>query len=1400
MHQPGQFPPLPFPLLKSRFHSWWKAAGAGALIACSPCLNAQLAPGSLDPDFDTASQRIAGAATGAHQVTDLQSAPDGGYFLTGTITDSGPAATTLPAITKLSSSGALDGSYGTNGTTVLERYTSADGRHVILPLANGKVQIASGRGFTLVLKRLNAQGILDSTFGIQSESRLTLAGAVIPCAMVVQPDGKLVVLGTSDGLNPPTTKFMFLARFLANGGVDTSFGIGGLAPISNASGSPRDANTLTFLPGGRFQIGGWTSTTSACLLTGRFNSDGSPDQQYASSGVKRSPALPVASIQALHRDLNGGFFAIAPTPGEPPALTLMHLTAEAELDTTFSDDGVVVTSFANTVLTALDIAQRSDGRIFVTGKAQPAADSSFQQTRGFVLRYKPDGDQEPAFNQSALLITSMGPSGSELQKLFVEGDKLVVAGRSHTSDSGPGFGFYGASRYQAGDLIINTAPQITQPPVSQSVNQGKPVEFGILTALNPLRSWVRWRRNNVILPNEHRLTLTFPSADWRQEGNYSVEVGNFAGSVSAAFTLAVHAPPKVTNSPAFAFLPNGTEAELRVTASGRLPMTYQWQRYDLNFGEPHTSSSETNTLIVPKHPGWEGDYRVIVTNADGAATSTRVSFKTPPEYPVVTEQPESREIRLEDTTTMRVTVSGRPPFTFQWQRNQVNYGDPISQISGTSTLAVPSTPEFAGSYRCIITSALGWTASQEATLTVWTDSTIRQQQPRILIRAGQPLELAARVFDYRPTRAFQWQRNNLKFTGGIQTVTETGSLGNGPDVLLNLNLPTATLAHAGNYRVLMTTVAGRTVSDTASVGIVDPTDRALSVALGKTVKLSVQTAGPGLYHTWRRVDGTPLTGPRFAGIHTRALTITKAAASDAGDYVCDVQWSSYHGPAVPSGRASLQVQTAPPAVINVPLPPGSLLRPYRYALNRENEQTRFAVTGLPPGLRYNVATSEITGAPLVAGLFNVKIVASNETGSSSPVTMSLAIAGLPPYVKGTFAGPIGGTGDDLGLLQLVVTASGSFTGKGTAVIKPGVTSSFIFTGRLVGEEGIADFVGTSSTFALPAGEPPYMLQGACRVELYWPAGEPTPVCHISSAQGGTIVVELFANVWNPVTNPATEWTGFHNMALTPHAPFSALGSGYATASTLASGSIIAAGKMPDGRSITCSTFLNADASFWMYAGLSTAAQGRLSGLATLSSSRRLDGTLKWVRSAESIAPPVPTGYAYLQDFTTPVTVRGGLYLPPNLEGVTGPFLLDALPSSDPTKAAISVTLSDGPLTSDFVIPGTVSEAHAVALSPPASSRVREPRIISVSFNAPTGLFTGIGEWLTYENAGSDRVVSRTPMTMQGVIIQPDAGVTRGLALGCFNYKNEHIVYDTDGVTVLRRLQLPDSGGVTILAP
>src|SRR6266851_950649 len=144
------------------------------------------------------------------------------------------SALATPALAQLAP-GDLDSSFGVGGKVEARvGATAHDGGAAVL-LPDGRILVAGAAftgdpGYSIVLARFLPDGAADTSFGVNGGVSAVLPVSFRANAMAVQPDGKIVVAGSTDnalfGANALID--MALARFDADGNLDPSFGNGGV--------------------------------------------------------------------------------------------------------------------------------------------------------------------------------------------------------------------------------------------------------------------------------------------------------------------------------------------------------------------------------------------------------------------------------------------------------------------------------------------------------------------------------------------------------------------------------------------------------------------------------------------------------------------------------------------------------------------------------------------------------------------------------------------------------------------------------------------------------------------------------------------------------------------------------------------------------------------------------------------------------------------------------------------------------------------------------------------------------------------------------------------------------------------------------------------------------------------
>jgi uncharacterized delta-60 repeat protein len=281
-------------------------------------------------------------------------------------------------------------------------------------------------------------GVLDPSFGngglVVTDFTVPVPGYDIGRAVVQQPDGKIVVFGTSSDSD---ISYVALARFNPDGSLDGSFGTGGRVLESFPGLQPQDP-----APGGlAVQADGTLIITGSVLnangdtdfLVARFDTSGNLDASFDEDGWATTDlggydVVFSAAVQTDGKILGVGYSNQA----DNSDFALVRYNADGSLDPTFGTDGMVTTDLGSVEDRAFSVALEPDGRIVAAGFSLDPV-TSF--SRFAVARYTPDGALDSTFDGDGQVITAVGATtnhgvgGATAYSVAVQSDgKIIAAG------------------------------------------------------------------------------------------------------------------------------------------------------------------------------------------------------------------------------------------------------------------------------------------------------------------------------------------------------------------------------------------------------------------------------------------------------------------------------------------------------------------------------------------------------------------------------------------------------------------------------------------------------------------------------------------------------------------------------------------------------------------------------------------------------------------------------------------------------------------------------------------------------------------------------------------------------------------------------------------------------------
>ena len=326
-------------------------------------------------------------------------------------------------------------------------------------------------------RTLFSAGSLDPSFGNGGELAVSFPGGqtiTVVRDSLVQPDGKIVVVGQAiDPTGPNMTDFA-LARLNPDGTPDTAFNNGAGIYVFHSAGNADDGTGVALQSDGKIVVSATFEETRTdqtdygIFAVGRFNADGTLDTGFGDQGaiaVNFNTTGTNAQAAAAHDVLVGPDDKItvvgyaAPDPAQSTSdIALARFNADGTADTTFGTGGKVLTQVRTGVAGDSELGESSafdaSGDIIVTGTAGTTINGTV--TQFLTTRFLPTGAVDTTFGTGGYVTTNFA-APTDIGALAV-GDAaavqpdggIVVGGLvAHIDASANITGHFALARYNA---------------------------------------------------------------------------------------------------------------------------------------------------------------------------------------------------------------------------------------------------------------------------------------------------------------------------------------------------------------------------------------------------------------------------------------------------------------------------------------------------------------------------------------------------------------------------------------------------------------------------------------------------------------------------------------------------------------------------------------------------------------------------------------------------------------------------------------------------------------------------------------------------------------------------------------------------------------------------------------
>jgi uncharacterized delta-60 repeat protein len=278
------------------------------------------------------------------------------------------------ALTRYYPNGNLDTTFGNNGIVSTDWYScsvydaklQADNKIIVVGSDSTEWSIGE-----FALARYNTDGSLDATFGNNGKVTTNFGFYAEAFTLALQSNNKIIAAGIYDSGNFDNMHFA-LVRYNTNGSLDTTFGNNGKI-MTAFNGDYELANAIS------------VQTDNKIIAAGMSN------------------------------DATGNSY-----------FTLARYTTNGSLDTTFGNNGKVITGFAGSNAAAEAIALQTNNKIVVAGYSNGINNFDFA-----LARYNTDGSLDTSFGNGGKVITDFNGEEQKINAITLQADKILAAGYSY---------------------------------------------------------------------------------------------------------------------------------------------------------------------------------------------------------------------------------------------------------------------------------------------------------------------------------------------------------------------------------------------------------------------------------------------------------------------------------------------------------------------------------------------------------------------------------------------------------------------------------------------------------------------------------------------------------------------------------------------------------------------------------------------------------------------------------------------------------------------------------------------------------------------------------------------------------------------------------------------------------
>ncbi len=325
----------------------------------------------------------------------------------------------------------LDTTFGFNGRVAVELGVR-NSAHAVAVQPDGKIVVAgssskgSGLGFSLL--RFNKDGSLDSAFNGDGSLVTSLStGDSEALALGLLSDGRIIAAGYSH--NGKDRDFA-LVCYLPDGSRDRTFGRNGAVVTSIGNGNEEIA-ALTVNSDDMITVAGVTEgTVGRVLVTARYRADGVLDDSFGEHGLNLIGIGKDVAVEGIIERKDGSLVVSGSLKEKKgTSLMLVGLGAEGRIDNRFGVKGIAVPSGSFVASEGYGLTEDSEGHLYVVGSVGVAGSRD-----SALFRFTRAGKVDSSFGDKGVVVTQVSKQDDVLYAVTIGRSGVIASG--YTTDAG----------------------------------------------------------------------------------------------------------------------------------------------------------------------------------------------------------------------------------------------------------------------------------------------------------------------------------------------------------------------------------------------------------------------------------------------------------------------------------------------------------------------------------------------------------------------------------------------------------------------------------------------------------------------------------------------------------------------------------------------------------------------------------------------------------------------------------------------------------------------------------------------------------------------------------------------------------------------------------------------------